>query len=127
MVSSEKRDGEVAYIVIKSLKGTSCCVHNPWSGENVVVRNAKTGKAVLKTGQKEFSFTGIEGFIAAKVFVTALRTLGRDVTRERLIDALERTRDLDVGGFTVGFGPNQRSGSQFVELTIIGRGGRFIR
>jgi len=97
----------------------------PWDQKIPVVKEYQ--RAMERAGQKEFSFTSIEGFIAAKVFVTALRTLGRDVTRERLIDALERTRDLDVGGFTVGFGPNQRSGSQFVDLTIIGRGGRFIR
>jgi hypothetical protein len=34
---------------------------------------------------------------------------------------------VDVGGFTVSFSPTSRSGSQFVELTIIGRGGKFLR
>lgn len=78
-------------------------------------------------GHSDFSFTSLEGFIAAKVVTHAMRLVGKDLTRERLIEAMERTRDLDVGEFVVDFSPSKRAGSKFVDLTIIGREGKFMR
>lgn len=37
------------------------------------------------------------------------------------------TRDHDVGGFKIGFGPQQRVGSRFVDVTVIGRDGRLLK
>jgi branched-chain amino acid transport system substrate-binding protein len=74
------------------------------------------------------SYASMEGFIAAKVMVDALRRAGpKAPTRERVLKALEDTRDLDVGGFKVGFSPTNRVGSKFVEITVIGRNGALMR
>jgi len=56
LVTSEKRDGQVAYIVIESLKGTPCRVQNPWPGEKVFVRDTKKNKTVLKSSKDELFF-----------------------------------------------------------------------
>jgi len=79
------------------------------------------------TGKQEFSFTSLEGFIAAKVLVEGLQRAGKDLTRERFITAMETMRDVDVGGFAVTFTPTNHSGSKFVELTVIGKDERFLR
>lgn len=95
----------------------------PWSPAVPVVKEYQ--QMMTRAGAKEFSFVSLEGFIAAKVFVEALRQTGKDVTREKFIATLQRMNDLDVGGFFVGFAPGNHNGSRFVDLTIIARGGKF--
>ncbi|HEX4926755.1 MAG TPA: ABC transporter substrate-binding protein [Burkholderiales bacterium] len=97
----------------------------PWGAAVPVVREYQG--LMRRAGHKELTFTTIEGFIAAKVFVEALRRTGRELTRERLIATLERMNDVDVGGFYVGFSPTNHSASKFVDLTIIARDGKFLR
>ena len=85
--------------------------------------------AAMKQHQPDqvVSYTSMEAFIAAKVMVEALRRAGPDAGRERIGAALEGLRDYDVGGFVVGFGPGQRVGSRYVEVTVIGAEGRLLR
>jgi len=78
-------------------------------------------------GKKEWSFTSLESFIAAKVMVEGLRRAGRKLEREGFIRAMESINDYDVGGFKVSYGPNNHSGSQFVDLTIISKDQKFVR
>ena len=69
----------------------------------------------------------MESFVAAKVMVEALRRAGPNPSREKVLKALEALRDYDVGGFTVGYSPQSRVGSNFVEVTVIGPGAKLIR
>ena len=59
--------------------------------------------------------------------VEGLRRAGRDLTRERLIAALESMDNVDLGGFVVSFSRTSHAGSDYVELTMIGRDGSFVR
>lgn len=106
--------------------GVSQIVPFPW---NLAARVVKDYQQLLEasTGKKDFSFTSLEGFIAAKVLIEGLRRAGPDLTREKFISAMEQLRDFDVGGFTVSFSPTDHSGSKFVELTVIGKDERFLR
>jgi ABC-type branched-subunit amino acid transport system substrate-binding protein len=106
--------------------GISQVVPFPW---NLSARVVKDYQQLLEasTGKQNYSFTSLEGFIAAKVLVEGLRRTGPDLTRERFINAMEQIRDFDVGGFTVSFSPSDHSGSRFVELTVIGKDERFLR
>ncbi len=63
----------------------------------------------------------LEGYIGAAVLVEALRRVGPEPTRERLIEALE-SLDIDLGGFHVRFGPTDHQGSDAVYLTRIEQG-----
>jgi branched-chain amino acid transport system substrate-binding protein len=60
------------------------------------------------------------------VVVEALKRAGRDLSREKFVDALE-SMEVDLGGFHVGYSPKNHAGSKFVDLTIIGREGKFLR
>ncbi|MGO4332912.1 ABC transporter substrate-binding protein [Cupriavidus sp. 2TAF22] len=75
----------------------------------------------------EFDYASIEGFIAAKAMVEGLRRAGKDLTREKLMAALETMKSFDLGGFVVNFGPDSHVGSKFVEMTIINSRGQVIR
>jgi ABC-type branched-subunit amino acid transport system substrate-binding protein len=73
------------------------------------------------------SYSSIEGFIAAKVLVEGLRRAGKQPTREKLIAGLESMKQYDLGGLEVTYGRNLRTGTSYIDLTIIGRSGNFVR
>lgn len=72
------------------------------------------------------SYSAMEGFLAAKVMAEALRRAGPNPTNLSLIAAMEKL-DYDVGGFPISFAGRGRTGSEFMEMTMISRNGRFIR
>ncbi|WP_414708355.1 ABC transporter substrate-binding protein [Ramlibacter sp.] len=75
----------------------------------------------------ELSPAMLEGFAAAKVLVEGLRRAGAKPTREKLQAALEGIRRFDLGGLDVSFGPDDHTGLDFADLSIIGSDGRFKR
>ena len=77
------------------------------------------------TGAKKPDYISFEGFIAAKVLCEALRRAGPALTRAGFLQALSAMK-VDLGGFEVKFSPDNRNGSEFVDMTMIGRQGRPI-
>ncbi|MES2354268.1 MAG: ABC transporter substrate-binding protein [Pseudomonadota bacterium] len=100
-------------------------VPSPWSTRIAVVRDYQ--KAMRKAGHKDYDFTSLEGYIAAKTFAEIARRAGHDLTREKFINTAETTGRIDLGDFWVTFTPNNHGGSRFVELVIIGKDGTFVR
>jgi branched-chain amino acid transport system substrate-binding protein len=98
----------------------------PWDGSVPVVKEYQRLLAEHAKGEQP-GFGTLEGYIAAKVMVEGLRRAGRNLTRDGFIRAMETIQDYDVGGFKVTFGPGRRSGSQFVDLTIISKDQKFVR
>jgi ABC-type branched-subunit amino acid transport system substrate-binding protein len=96
----------------------------PYSSSIKIVRDYQ--QVMAEAGQKDPDFSSLEGFLDAKVFVEGLRRAGRNPTRDSLIAGLETLRDWDLGGFTVRYGPQDHVASGFVEVTTIGREGRFM-
>ena len=97
----------------------------PWGSAVPVVKEYQS--LAKKSGFDDYNFSAMEGFLTAKVMVEALRRAGKNPTREGLVDALEKMQDVDLGGFYVGYSPKNHAGSKFVDLTIIGRNGKFLR
>jgi ABC-type branched-subunit amino acid transport system substrate-binding protein len=75
----------------------------------------------------EPSHLALEGYINARVFIEALRRAGRNPTRASFIDATWNLKRHDLGGFEASFSEPGKNASRFVELTMVGRDGRFIR
>jgi len=73
------------------------------------------------------SYSAMEGFIAAKVLVEGLRRAGKQPTREKLIAGLESMKAFDLGGVDVTYGPELRTGTTYIDVTIIGKNGKFVR
>ncbi len=106
--------------------GISQVMPFPWNLSNRVVKEYQQALTAA-TGKQDYSFTSLEGFIAAKVLVEGLRRTGSDLTRERFVTAMEQLRDYDVGGYLISYSPTDHSGSRFVELTVIGKDETFLR
>ncbi len=95
----------------------------PWSGAAAIVHDYQNRIG----GPENYSFTSLEGFVAAKVLVEGLKRAGKNPTRESLVDGLASMGKVDLGGFTVNYTPTNHNGSSFVDLTIISKNGSFKR
>ncbi len=81
---------------------------------------------VAKTPDLEVpvSYVMMEGYITARVIAEAVRRQGRNPSREGMVPALESFDNFDLGGFVVSYKPGKRSGSKFVELSIVNSAGK---
>jgi len=72
------------------------------------------------------NFVGFEGYINALILIEGLRRAGREITREKFVEAIEGLERYFVGiGAGVSFGPNDHQGLDQVYFTEI-RGGEPI-
>lgn len=87
------------------------------------------GREYLKRigGPAKASFASLEGYIAANIFVEALKKSGKVPTRETFIDALDKLGLIDLRGYRVKFSADNHNGSSLVELTVLGTGGNYKR
>jgi branched-chain amino acid transport system substrate-binding protein len=68
------------------------------------------------------NFVSLEGFVDAMVLVEGLKRAGKDLTRERLITAIESIHNLNVGmgsRFLLDYGPADHKGFDAVYPTIV--------
>lgn len=71
------------------------------------------------------SFIELEGYLAAKALVEGLRRASPNVTRDRLVEALESS-PIDIGvGAPLRYGKSDHQGSHQVWVTVI-RDGKFV-
>lgn len=75
----------------------------------------------------EPNYTSIEGYLAARVMVDALRRTGGKPSREALIGALESLSGYDSRGYHLAFSPTKHVGSNFVELSMLTADGKVKR
>lgn len=71
------------------------------------------------------SFVSLEGFVDAMVIVEGLKAAGRDLTREKFINAIESLRNHDLGlghEFLLSYGPQDHKGFDSVYATVIHQG-----
>src|SRR5688572_13829362 len=97
----------------------------PWATGVPVVKEYQ--QAAKKAGFTDYNFSALEGYLTAKVMVEGLKRTGKNLTREGFIDSMEKMGDVDLGGFFVSYTTKSHTGSKFVDLTIIGRDGKFLR
>lgn len=86
-----------------------------------VVREFQADAAAANAGKPNVYM--LEGYIAARVYVEALRRVGKDPNRVRLKKALDGLDDVNLGGFRVHF-TEERVASKLVELSLIDSQGR---
>lgn len=91
-----------------------------------VVRDFQQALKALET-PVEPSHLALEGYINARVFMDALQRAGKNPTRGAFIDATWALKKIDLGGFEIHATVPERNASRFVELTMVGRDGRFLR
>ncbi len=71
-------------------------------------------------------FVSLEGYLAASLLIEGLRKAGRDLDTEKLVDALEGLRGVELGvGATMGFGMSEHQASHKVWGTVLDASGAF--
>ena len=106
--------------------GISQVMPYPWNDTVPVAKEYQRLISQLARHQN-YSYYGIEAYVTARVMIEGIRKAGRDLTREKLANALESMNALEVGGYRVGYTPQNHNGSRYVDLTVIGSGGRVLR
>jgi ABC-type branched-subunit amino acid transport system substrate-binding protein len=139
-IKAARRAGSNAFMVSNSFPGANqlakelgkdgvgvviATVVPPYSRLSIPVVQEYRAAMEKYVKRSDFSFTSLESFIAAKVTAEALRRAGARLTREAFSRALDGLNRYDAGGYLVTFAPDNRNGSSFVELTIIGKDGGF--
>jgi branched-chain amino acid transport system substrate-binding protein len=76
---------------------------------------------------EQINYTSFELFLGAKVLVEGLRRAGPNPTRAQLIRAMEGMNNFDLGGTSVRYAPDNRVGSRYVEVTVIGSSGKLLK
>ena len=87
----------------------------------------KEATALAKEKKVELSPAMLEGYVAAKVLVEGLRRAGPNPSRAKVVTALESIRNFDLGGLEISYGPEDHTGLDFADLSIIGADGKFKR
>lgn len=103
--------------------GISQVIPYPWNDVVPVVREYQ--KLSAKTGS--YSYYGMEGYLMARTLTEGLKRAGKDLNRDKLLTALESMNNVDFGGYRVNYSPTARTGSRFVELTVVGPGGKVLK
>ncbi len=96
----------------------------PWRATTPL---AKEFNAAMTKAGKEVDYDHYLGYINMQVVLAGLRGAGRNPTPESMRESMEKLNRLDLGGYVMEFGPDRRHGSNFVEITVVGPRGNFIR
>jgi ABC-type branched-subunit amino acid transport system substrate-binding protein len=138
----KKRGDPVQFLVLSNLSSDSFIaelgdaapgvivtqiVPYPWNTAMPLAKELQTAIRESPESAATVSYTAMEGLVYAKVVVEGLRRAGRNPTREGFIQALEGFRGHDLGGLAVSYGPRDRSGSTYIDITIIGKDKAFHR
>jgi branched-chain amino acid transport system substrate-binding protein len=95
--------------------------------QSKTVRLSKEYSAAARAAKSELSYLGLQGYVSARVLVEGLKRAGKNLNPASLTKGLESLRKLDLGDFVISYGPADRTGSLFVEETIISTNGAFLR
>ena len=98
----------------------------PWAVAIPLVKEYHQALARRAPGT-EPSFSGLEGYLSAKVLIAGLRAAGRDPSRAGIQRAMEGMGSLDLGGMQVRYRAGAHAGSTFVDTVIVASDGRFSR
>jgi ABC-type branched-subunit amino acid transport system substrate-binding protein len=96
----------------------------PWRETSALTRQFTT--AMARSGLAP-SYDRMWGYLNASILVEVLRRAGPNPTPATLFQALEHLGALDIGGFRLHFDGDDHQGSHFVEITMIGPNGKYLR
>lgn len=111
----------------KDARGVAISQVMPFPFSPLTLLSGEYQAALATNKELTANYSSMEGFVAAKVFVEALRRAGRNATSEDFLNALETMQNHNLGGFVVDFSPRKHEGSKFVELTLLDATGRVRR
>jgi branched-chain amino acid transport system substrate-binding protein len=96
-------------------------VPSPWDTSLPVV--ASYQRSIAGANAKP-GFVSLEGYIVGRLVADALKRIGGEPTREKLLDAVMQA-PFDLGGVTLRYSPTNNQGSDQVYFTILQADGTF--
>lgn len=109
-------------------RGFAFSIVLPMEAQTTLEVSREYSRLKEKSGDPELSARSIEGFIAAKTLVHALRSSGGSAAiAAGVLRALQGARGVDLGGYRLDFTEAGRSGSSYVDFAMFGSGGKLIR
>ncbi|MGL4605015.1 MAG: ABC transporter substrate-binding protein [Iodobacter sp.] len=91
------------------------------------IREFQVDAASVLKGDERPSYAVLEGYLAARIAVEAIKRAGANPGRPGVYNALSSLKNYDLGGFNLDFSDKKRQGSNFVELTMISPSGALTR
>ena len=67
----------------------------------------------------------LEGYLAGRLAIEALRRCGDDVTRQCFMDAIINRDPIDIGGFRLEYGDGGNQGSNAIFIAAIDENGHY--
>ncbi|HEY1982551.1 MAG TPA: ABC transporter substrate-binding protein [Xanthobacteraceae bacterium] len=98
-------------------------VPSPWDASLPVVAAYQQAMTADDANAKP-GFVSLEGYLAGRLAVEALKRVNGEPTRERLLDAIG-SAPFDFGGVVLNYGPAKNQGSDRVYFTILQADGSF--
>jgi branched-chain amino acid transport system substrate-binding protein len=95
----------------------------PWDKSLPVVASYQAALAASNPNSK-LSFMSLEGYLAGRLVVEALKRIPGEPSREALLDEIGKA-PFDLGGVKLSFGPANNQGSDQVYFTILQADGTF--
>jgi ABC-type branched-subunit amino acid transport system substrate-binding protein len=83
--------------------------------------------AAIDNSDQTPSYEGLEGFIAAKTLVEAVRRAGKSTDKAGLQKAMASMTDYDVGGFRINLRAGVRDSVRAIDLVTITADGKIVR
>jgi ABC-type branched-subunit amino acid transport system substrate-binding protein len=65
------------------------------------------------------SFVSLEGYLVGRAIIAALEKVSGDLTRQAVVEAVQKAGTFDLGGFKLAYSPSSNRGSDQVFLTVI--------
>jgi ABC-type branched-subunit amino acid transport system substrate-binding protein len=98
-------------------------IPNPWRPTGLAGEfNAAMAKADVAVDHDHFF-----GYLNLRILLEGLRRAGRGVTPKSLVATMERMSQVDFGGYAVSYAPGKHHGTNYVDIVIVGEGGRYLR
>ena len=82
-------------------------------------------QASMKRHNKPVDYDRFAGYMDARVLIEGLKAAGPGVTRASLTQAMEGLGRLDIGGHSYQFSAQNRNGSNYVDIAVVGAGGSY--
>ncbi len=98
----------------------------PPSSALQVMKDFRSAMDMLQIPEVRQNSLHLEGFLAARVVVEALKKIQGTPTREAVIAALNQINKTNIGGLAFDFTNGKREGSSFVQIGIIGARGTLV-
>jgi branched-chain amino acid transport system substrate-binding protein len=107
--------------------GMSQVMPYPWSTRTPVVSRYQNALKASGFGDKDYNYSSLEGYIAARIVIEALNKTEKNPSSQSLQATLENMGEIDLGGYSVRFSPRTREGSNFIDMTVVSATGTFLK